>query len=129
MKLHELIAYCQQEGISHKLEPRGDLNILRVLDLTQLPMLMREYFDVQSGYYNRPLVVIEEPIPEPVKTELIEQAGEAPEVLSVDGEGQDGGEPEFNDDLPDDFPGRTALAVEGINTFTELRAAIMEALG
>lgn len=65
MTLQELITYCQREGVSHTLVPRGDLNTLRVLDLSQLSMAVRAYFDVESGYYNRPLVVTEEPIPEP----------------------------------------------------------------
>lgn len=84
MKLHELIAYCEREGVSHKLEPRGDLNTLRVLDLTQLPMPMREYFDIETGYYNRPLVVTDDSIPEPVKIELVEEVSdEATELANT----------------------------------------------
>lgn len=63
MTLQELINYCQREGVSYRLIARGDVNTLRVLDMTQLPMPMREYFD-EAGYYNQPLVVEPELVPE-----------------------------------------------------------------
>lgn len=73
----ELIDYCQTNGVEHNLIPRGGFEVLRVMDLSQLPGSMRDYFDCDTGVYNKPLVAeiekspdeIPEPIPEPESQE------------------------------------------------------------
>lgn len=55
MTHRELITYCQTNGINHVMIPLRDFEVLRVLDLSQLPGSMRGYFDVETGVYNQPL--------------------------------------------------------------------------
>ncbi len=92
MTEREIEAYCVANGVPFNRRPLSGVERLRIMDVTQLPMAMREFCD------ERGFVKIETPAPL-----------ESEEKLTA------------NDLLPVDFPGHAALAAEGITTFAQVR--------
>lgn len=145
MTHRELITYCESNGVEHKLMPRGDFEVLRVMDLSQLPGSMRDYFNVETGVYNKPLVaevekspdeipeVVDESTIAPAASESSEIVDEEPTLVvdesSVVEHQESGAEPLSEDEepaelkgkLPDDFAGHSALDAAGIHTYGQLR--------